>query len=167
MNLYYLHIDNSFRMEGPTEDELDKLSAVGGKYKTKNQVHDRRGQVHSISCNFKSGQKLPLVVKYPPISRFYEKLQRDHEWAQFRMGVYNGMFIVPDIPDTGQFSIPSVKIKDYDPVQEFFCTPQYKLLVKTLNLMYKRLRVTVGGTVYDERNEDDMSYDETIIKYGK
>ena len=59
-------------MEGPTEDELDKLSAVGGKYKTKNQVHDRRGQVHSISCNFKSGQKLPLVVKYPRISRFYE-----------------------------------------------------------------------------------------------
>ena len=161
------HYYKYFRMEEPTAEDINKLKDADPRYKSRKQNCDHRGQVFCISCNFGHGQKLPLNVKYPRISRFYEKVQRDHEWSLFWMGVYNGLFIVPDIPDEGQFIIPGVNIQDYDPVIEFLHSSQYKQLLKTFNMMYNRLSVSGSGTTYNERNTEDFSYDDNIVKYGK
>ena len=162
---YFCKICEYFRMEEGTRDDIRKLLDKD-ILRNKRQQYDHQNQIHSISLNPISHEKLPLVVKYPRISRFYEKIRRDHEWAQFRMGVHNGLFHVPDVPRVGQFEIPTVKILQYDPVVEFFHTSGYKLLVKTFNKMYKRLTKSRNATIYDETNRTDFAEDQEIMNYG-
>ena len=42
--------------------------------KNHSQKYDRRGQYHAITHNPKLGHKLPMVVKFPMISPFFEQI---------------------------------------------------------------------------------------------
>ena len=42
--------------------------------KNHSQEYDRRGQYHAITHNPKLGHKLPMVVKFPMISPFFEQI---------------------------------------------------------------------------------------------
>ena len=68
-----------------------------------------------------------MVVKFPFISQEFENIDEDHEYAKHRLGIYNGLFVVPESPSS-EFEIPSVVISKYDPVPEFFKTPRFRLL---------------------------------------
>ena len=67
-------------MNSGNEHQCDILNeTIYPKYvckfqKNHSQKYDRRGQYHAITHNPKLGQKLPMVVKFPMISPFFEQI---------------------------------------------------------------------------------------------
>ena len=110
-------------MNSGNEHQHDILNeAIYPKYvckfqKNYSQKYNRRGQYHAITHNLKLGHKLPMVVKFPMISPFFEQIT-NLPYANQCLGVSNGLYIVPD--DTNlRFQLPEVKIGTYEPLPDF------------------------------------------------
>ena len=160
-------------MHPGTEDDRDIF--LEGKHPTyytqfhkkRKQQFDRRGQYFSLTHNHYLGNKLPMAVKFPKISQFFETIPKDHPWSRHRLGIYNGLYVVPENVQ-GPFQIPGVKINNYDPLPEFFRTPKFKLLDRAFNLIYKKLSIVNGIVSLNQQNKSlDFTKDEDLIKYSK
>ena len=133
-------------------------------YRNRRQRHDRRGQLHSVTCNPRLGEKLPMVVKFPFISEDYEKMDENHDNSKHRLGMLNGLYVVPDT-NTGQFILPSVKVENYDPLPEFWKTPRFKLLDHAFSLVYEKLKL--HPVVAIKPSEKNFTEDEKLINYSE
>ena len=69
-------------------------------------------------------------MKFPKISNIFDKVARDHLWADHRLGTYNGLYYVSAEPDEKleKFKIPEVKFGTTDFYDEFVNTAHYALL---------------------------------------
>ena len=135
-------------------------------YRNRKQQHDRRGQLHSITCNPRLDEKLPMVVKFPFISEEYETMEESHDNSKHRLGMLNGLYLVPDM-NTGEFVLPSVKVEQYDPLPEFWKTPRFKLLDYAFNLVYEKLSLHPVVAINTEGSKKDLTLDDKLINYSE
>ena len=147
-------------------DEKKNPQYIRSFHRNRKQKYDKRGQLHSVTQNHQLGQKLPMVVKFPYISEEFEKIDDHHPYANHRLGIYNGLYVVPENPSS-EFNIPSVKISAYDPVPEFFNTPHFKLLDHAFNLVYKKLILEPALCLNRSQCKFDYTQDKDLKKYSK
>ena len=154
-------------MNSGNEHQCDILNeAIYPKYvckfqKNHSQKYDRRGQYHAITHNPKLDHKLPMVVKFPMISPFFEQIT-NLPYANQGLGVFNGLYIIPD--DTNlKFQLPEVKIGTYEPLLEFFQSPRFKLLDTAFNLIYDKLDLLPQLRFNNGRRKIDFTKNQQLI----
>ena len=133
--------------------------------KNRKQQYDKRNQLHSVTHNHRLGHKLPMVVKFPFISRFFEEAKPPHPYRAHRLGIFNGLYIVPE-GEGLEFELPSVKTGDYDPVSDFFETPRFKLLNHGFNMMYQKIDLSPVVSLNEAKRKIKFTEDETLKDYG-
>ena len=133
--------------------------------RNRKQRHDRRGQLHSVTHNHKLGEKLPLAAKFPFISHKYEEMDEKHGHSKHRLGMLNGLYLVPEHP-SGPFILPSVKVGNYDPLPEFWESARFKLLDHAFNLVYVKLQ-TFPFVAIAQGDTKDLTLDEKLNDYSK
>ena len=158
-------------MNSGNEHQRDILNeAIYPKYvcmfqKNRSQKYDRRGQYPAITRNPKLGHKLPMVVKFLMISPFFEQIANS-PYANQRLGIFNGLYIVPE--DTNvKFQLPEVKIGTYEPLQDFFQSPRFKLLDTAFNLIYNKLDLLPQLAFNNGKRKIDFSKNQQLINYSK
>jgi len=109
------------------------------------QWWDRRSQFYAVTQSPYVGQKLPCCVKFPRLSKKLEKLPRTHPWAKHRLGCYNGLYFLPPEENEFQVVFDDVIKGDINITNTFFESPNFKLLEKGFELMYKKVKVNKKG----------------------
>ena len=165
-----IHINIS-RMEPGNDRERDLLNqAIHPKYvckfqRNRTQQYDRRDQYHAVTHNPRLGRKLPMVVKLPMISPFFEQVSH-LPYANQRRGIFNGLFIVPESANV-HFQLPPVKIGNYNPLDDFFQSPCFKLIDTAFNLIYNKLTLLPAVQFNHEHCKIDHSKNQHLIDYSK
>ena len=134
--------------------------------KSRHAQWDKRSQYHSV-IKGSTGNRMPFYVKFPRVSETFENLPPGNRWAKNRLGKYNGLYYVPDNPHTHSFRVDDVKFGEKDIREEFFNSPEYKLLQYSMQRCYRKLHVTGARTVTLERQEYSFQDDPELFRKGK
>ena len=144
------------------------MMATMKKYlKDRSQKYGRQTQYYSHAFNPTDGHKLPFLVKFPKISKNFDKVARDHLWDDHCPGTYNGLYYVSAKPDKKpeKFKIPEVIFGETDFYEEFINTAPYMLL-QEFTKVYDNLDIddTMDVQLADEAY--DFSTIDSIKKAG-
>ena len=91
---------------------------------------------------------------------YFEIIDRKHPWANYRQGIYNGMFFIPAEPDQTSFEIPEVFRGRIN--VGFRDAPEYKLLLHLKNF-YKKILIR-SQVVTLVKEELDFTMDADLVE---
>lgn len=125
------------------------------------QRHDRRGQLYSITLSPSVGSKLPFMAKFPRTSSLYRQIPPSHHQPFLKNnsdGLFNGLYFVPSRISPDKMDIKPVKTNHLDLNEKLQASPRLHVLKEAYKDIKKNLIISNHGEIGMQIEKDCIDF---------